>query len=56
MKSVNFSHNMQAKVFTYDEFLNMEDLEYRTLYKNNKWTASQHDPTSGFYVAPTHNT
>ena len=43
---------MKTNVVNYTTFLNHAELEYRTFYRTKKWTASQSDLSSGFYVAP----
>ena len=50
MKAIYFSHKRGTMVITPLELCALAEMEYRTAYRNGKWTASKSDPDSGFYV------
>ena len=50
MTSVYLDHKRKTRVISHQEYLRLAEIEYRTLYRAGKWTASRNDPTSGFFV------
>jgi len=50
MKNMYFSHKRGTLVNTPLKFFWLTEMEYRTIYRHSKWTASKSDPDSGFYV------
>lgn len=48
MSSVYYDHKRKTRVINHHEYLRLVEVEYRTLDRNQKWTASKNDSTSVF--------
>ena len=49
MQSIYFAHKRKIKSITPREYVEFAEKEYRTLYRDNKWSAVKTDPDSSFY-------
>jgi len=50
MNNVYFNHKRKLRIISHQEYFCLDKAEYRTLYQGRKWTASNSDPTSSFFI------
>ena len=50
MTSIYFKHKRKTNVVSHATYLHLAEVEYSTLYRDQKWLAAKSDPSSGFFV------